>query len=89
MFVFLVSHPTPSASTLSQGIGRPNTYIFVMHVSLPINWTMTNSIIVMLNCGPMACPQTINMTARRFLMESWVDQQHGLFGAVWGFDACF
>jgi hypothetical protein len=57
-----------------------------MRVSLPIHWTMTNSIAVMLNCGPMAHPQTIKTTATQLREESWVDRQHGLFGAVWGFD---
>jgi hypothetical protein len=58
-----------------------------MRVSLPMNWTTTNSVVVMLNCG--ACPQIIKTMARRFLAESWVDRRHGLFGAVWGFNARF
>jgi hypothetical protein len=32
-----------------------------MCVSLPINWTTTNGVVVMLNCGHMAHPQTIKM----------------------------
>jgi hypothetical protein len=44
-----------------------------MCVYYQINWMTTNGVVVMLNCGPMARPQTIKMTARRFPVESLVD----------------
>jgi hypothetical protein len=54
MFIPLVSHPTPSASTLGQGTRRPNVYTFVMHVSPWINLTTMNNIVVILVQGPTA-----------------------------------
>ena len=72
MFVFLVSHPTPSASTQGRGTRQPNVYIFSMHISPRNNPTITKHIVVMLNDSPRDHSQTIKMVVTRLFRESQV-----------------